>query len=63
MSQRLLIVDDDESLRDSLSMVLGAEGFDVATAADGERALAQLDIVAPDIILCDLRMPDRKSVV
>ncbi len=55
--QRLLIVDDDESLRDSLSLVLGAEGFDVATAADGERALAQLDTSAPDIILCDLRMP------
>jgi two-component system response regulator AtoC len=57
LSKRVLIVDDDESLRDSLALVLAAEGFDVATAADGERALAQLDEAAPDIVLCDLRMP------
>jgi len=55
--QRVLIVDDDESLRDSLSLVLGAEGFEVTGAADGEQALARLDEVAPDIVLCDLRMP------
>jgi two-component system response regulator AtoC len=57
LSQRVLIVDDDESLRDSLALVLGAEGFEVTAAADGERALAQLDEAAPDIVLCDLRMP------
>jgi two-component system response regulator AtoC len=57
VSQRVLIVDDDESLRDSLALVLGAEGFEVAAAADGERALSQLDEAAPDIVLCDLRMP------
>ena len=57
MSQSVLIVDDDESLRESLALVLGAEGFEVATAADGERALARLDDAAPDIVLCDLRMP------
>jgi two-component system response regulator AtoC len=57
LSQSVLIVDDDESLRESLALVLGAEGFEVATAADGERALARLDDAAPDIVLCDLRMP------
>jgi len=57
LSQRVLIVDDDESLRDSLALVLGSEGFEVTTAADGERALARLDEAAPDIVLCDLRMP------
>jgi two-component system response regulator AtoC len=57
VSQRVLIVDDDESLRDSLALVLGAEGFDVSTAADGEDALARLEAASPDIVLCDLRMP------
>jgi two-component system response regulator AtoC len=57
VSQRVLIVDDDESLRDSLALVLGAEGYEVTPAADGERALALLDEAAPDIVLCDLRMP------
>jgi len=57
MSQRVLIVDDDESLRDSLALVLGAEGFEIATAADGAQALARLDEGTADIVLCDLRMP------
>jgi two-component system response regulator AtoC len=57
MSQRVLIVDDDESLRDSLALVLGAEGFEIATAADGTQALARLDEGTTDIVLCDLRMP------
>jgi len=57
MSQRVLIVDDDESLRDSLALVLGAEGFEIAAAADGTQALARLDESAADIVLCDLRMP------
>jgi two-component system response regulator AtoC len=57
VSQRVLIVDDDESLRDSLALVLGAEGFDVAVAASGEEALDRLEACAPDLVLCDLRMP------
>jgi two-component system response regulator AtoC len=62
MSQRVLIVDDDESLRDSLALVLGAEGFEVATAADGAQALARLDDCAADIVLCDLRMPGQDGL-
>jgi two-component system response regulator AtoC len=62
MSRRLLIVDDDDSLRESLALVLGAEGFEVALAADGDEALARLDDACPDIVLCDLRMPGRDGL-
>ncbi len=57
MSDRILIVDDDDALRESLEMVLAAEGYDVATARDAEAALAALESDPPGIVLCDLRMP------
>ena len=57
MTGRILIVDDDEGLRDSLQLVLAAEGYHVITAADGSQALAQLEAEAVDVVLCDLRMP------
>jgi len=57
MPDRILIVDDDEGLRDSLQLVLSAEGFDVLTAASGDEALVRIDTTPADIVLCDLRMP------
>jgi two-component system response regulator AtoC len=57
MSGRILIVDDDESLRESLALVLSAEGYEVVCAADAEAALSQLDFGTPELVLCDLRMP------
>lgn len=57
MSDRILIVDDDEALRESLQLVLSAEGFEVQTATSGEDALRKIDDYPADIIFCDLRMP------
>jgi len=57
MSGRILIIDDDEALRDSLGLVLAAEGFEVSGAEDGESALRCLEAIDPEIVLCDLRMP------
>jgi len=55
--ERILIVDDDDGLRESLEMVLASEGYELVTAADGEQALERLENSAVDVILCDLRMP------
>jgi two-component system response regulator AtoC len=52
-----LVVDDDDALRESLELFLASEGFDVAAAADGALALAQLERAPFDVVLCDLRMP------
>jgi two-component system response regulator AtoC len=54
---KILIVDDEPGLRQTLSRILGAEGYANVTAADGEEALAILAAEPVDIVLCDLRMP------
>jgi len=57
MSARILIVDDDDALRDSLQLVLSSEDYQVVGARSGEEALEILSSAAPEIVLCDLRMP------
>ncbi|MGD0892024.1 MAG: response regulator [Terracidiphilus sp.] len=54
---KLLIVDDEPSIRTSLSMVLSEIGYCVRTAGDGLEALAQLRNDIPDILVSDLNMP------
>ena len=53
----LLVVDDDASLRMSLSHIFAAFGHRVRCAADGFSALSELRLEVPDIILSDLNMP------
>jgi CheY-like chemotaxis protein len=53
----LLVVDDDASLRMSLSHIFAAFGHRVRCAADGFSALSELRVEVPDIILSDLNMP------
>ncbi|MBA3521392.1 MAG: sigma-54-dependent Fis family transcriptional regulator [Gemmatimonadales bacterium] len=55
---RLLIVDDDLSLRQSLALLLGESGHSVETEGDPDRALARALAEEFDIILCDVRMPN-----
>jgi two-component system response regulator AtoC len=57
MSERVLIADDDDALRESLELVLSAEGYEVVSARDGAAALALLEAQPVDVVLCDLRMP------
>jgi DNA-binding NtrC family response regulator len=57
MAHRLLIVDDDATIRESLSEALAEEGFDVDCAENGTRAISALGAVPPDIVLADVRMP------
>jgi len=55
--QRLLIVDDDNALRSMLDRDVREWGWDIATAAGGEEALAMLAQHRPDVVLTDVRMP------
>jgi len=57
MFNRLLIVDDDDALRESLELLLSAEGYRVLTADCGEAALETISEATVDAVLCDLRMP------
>jgi len=54
---KLLIVDDDPSIRDLLSETLTEIGFSVRSAEDGPSALAEIRKDIPDILLSDLNMP------
>jgi CheY-like chemotaxis protein len=53
---RILVIDDDEGIREMIALVLTDEGYLVHTARDGQEALAILADAAPDIILLDMRM-------
>jgi DNA-binding NtrC family response regulator len=54
---RILIVDDEEVLRDVLEVVLRREGFDVLSAATGEEALNALDGEEIDLVILDVMLP------
>ena len=53
----VLIVDDDDSVRELIEFIVKKEGFRIEKAADGEEALAKAKAVNPDIILLDLMLP------
>jgi two-component system, OmpR family, response regulator MprA len=55
---RILIVDDDRSLRDALRRALVLGGYDTVSAADGNDALTQVSEVSPDAVLLDVGLPD-----
>lgn len=54
---RVLVVDDERNIRESLAKVLRAEGYDVRMAENGEQALARYEPDATDLVLLDLNMP------
>ena len=55
--RRILIVDDDESIRQFIEMALTDRGYEVSTAEHGRAALERIAAGAPDLILLDMRMP------
>jgi two-component system response regulator MprA len=54
---RLLVVDDDPSVREALELVLDLNGFGVASAADGGAAIRTLAVDRPDAVILDVLMP------
>ena len=54
---RLLVVDDDPSVREALALVLDLNGFEVATAGDGREAIRTLSRDTPDAVILDVLMP------
>ena len=57
IGKRVLVVDDDASIRELLSTVLEDDGYEVMPAANGEDALAVCARWRPDVIVLDLMMP------
>ena len=59
---RVLVVDDNEEVREMLEELLASHGFEVATAANGDLALQAIARRAPDVILLDFVMPGLSGV-
>jgi two-component system response regulator MtrA len=62
MSQRILVIEDDQSIAEIVGILLRAEGFDVSYCADGNQALNAFQVVNPDLVLLDLMLPGRDGI-
>ena len=58
MTKRVLIVEDEEAVRELEKFILETQGYEVMEARDGLEGLAKAEFRKPDIILLDLMMPD-----
>ena len=55
---RILIIEDNSTIRENTAELLELEGYSTLTASNGKTGLAKIKINIPDLILCDLRMPE-----
>src|SRR5438876_2795373 len=57
MKSRVLVIDDEAAIRDSLRMTLEYEGYEFVGAATGQEGLALAERESPDLVLLDVKMP------
>lgn len=57
VAKRILVIDDDDTIRRSASFLLEKAGYEICAAADGEEALTKVHEFQPSVALLDLRMP------
>jgi DNA-binding response OmpR family regulator len=62
MARTILVVDDEPTIRETLSDALEADGFRVVSAADGREALTRFRAERPDLVLLDLMLPELSGV-
>lgn len=60
-AKRILLVDDDPEIIESLRYALGAKGFQISVARDGNQGLAMAERDAPDMVILDMMMPKRSG--
>jgi DNA-binding response OmpR family regulator len=60
--QTIIVIDDDESLRDTIGILLEQEGFRTVLAADGRAGYENALLLKPDLILVDLRLPGMSGI-
>src|SRR4029453_1439197 len=59
---RILVADDERSMRELLAIVLRREGYDVVLAENGRQAIAELEHRPIDLLISDIQMPDMNGV-
>jgi two-component system response regulator AtoC len=55
---KILVIDDDSSIRETLDLYLTEEGYEVNTAPTGTEGLNQYTQISPDVVILDIRLPD-----
>lgn len=60
-TKRVLLVDDDYEIIDSLRMLLEAKGYEILVARDGNQGLAMAEREDPDLMILDMMMPKRSG--
>lgn len=58
MNQRILVVDDEEPIRDLLSDYFSKRDYEVRTAATAEETVRQIDEAKPNVVILDILLPD-----
>lgn len=59
--RRVLIVDDDPQLRETVTLVLKTQDYEVSAAPTGKEGLSQASAIAPDLIILDVMLPDMEG--
>lgn len=62
MSQRILVIEDDQSIAEIVGILLRGEGFEVSYCADGIQAMSAFNTVLPDLVLLDLMLPGQDGI-
>ena len=62
MKPRILVIDDEAAIRDSLKMTLEYDGYEVMTAATGEEGVKLVEREAPDLVFLDIKMPGMDGI-
>lgn len=60
-ARRIMLVDDDDSLRALLRMTLPKDAFEIVEAQDGQEALELVEAAVPDVLVLDWKMPERSG--
>jgi CheY-like chemotaxis protein len=59
---RILLIEDDDAIRELVTLMLTQEGHSVVTAANGREGLAKFQVGAFDLLITDLVMPEREGI-
>lgn len=62
MSRRILVIDDDDAIRLSVAILLGAKGYEVSSGVDGADGYAQFLDHRPAIVISDMIMPGHQGI-
>ena len=62
MSKKIMIIDDSKPIRQLVSLTLEAAKYEVCTAEDGRDALSKVPTFQPNLIICDVNMPNMNGI-